>query len=329
VVYFLEHEDLQLIARRLGPQARSQPVAEDLRGWRWYRPPLSPVFDAPLDVDEVAGMTCATGRDVYLTHVLDVRRRPSPDAVAAEALRAAVGRAVLAAKRALYLHGPAAAGVVAGLEPPALGELLVEESPAPAGLAEQVAALWAWECGRLAARIGEAAAAQPGATADSLVALAAPVTVGRRVDGRFLGLVGRLEADGVLGPALIVTVLRFGPARPADRLVTASGSCGWPRLPQFGPARPADRLVTTGLALALEAAHDVPVELGCVTYGGFVDGHLCVERDLHVIDDELRQQFIEARDEKARLVQEEIDPGLPGACPADCPYGTVCHEGVR
>lgn len=304
-MYFLEHDDLRLIARRLGPQARSQPVAEDLRGWRWYRPPLSPVFDAPLGVDEVAGTTCPTGRDVYLAHVLDVRRRPSPDDLEEGALRAAVGRAVIAAKRAIYLHGPAAAGVVAGLESPALGHLLVEETPAPIGLAERVTALWAWECGRLAARIGEAAAAQPGATADTLAALAAPVTVGRRVDGRFLGLAGRLEADGVLGPALIVTALRFGPARPADRLLT------------------------TGLALALEVAHDVPVDLGCVTYGGFVDGHLSVVRDLHVIDDELRQQFIEARDEKARLVQEEIDPGRPGACPDACPYRTMCHEGVR
>lgn len=304
-MYFLEHEDLQLIARRLGPQARSQPVAEDLRGWRWYRPPLSPVFDAPLDVHEVAGAICPTGRDVYLTHVLEVRRRPRPEEVEEEALRAVVGRAVLAAKRAIYLHGPAAAGVVAALEPPALGELLVEEAPVPSGLAEKVGVLWGWECARMAARINEAVAAQPGATADTLVALAVPVTVGRRIDGRFLGLAGRLEADGVVGPAPVVTALRFGAARPTDRLVT------------------------TGLALALEATHDVPVEFGCVTYGGFVAGHLWVKRDLHVIDDELRQQFIEARDEKARLVQEEIDPGLPAVCPEECPYWAVCHGSVR
>jgi CRISPR-associated protein Csa1 len=304
-MYFLEHDDLQLLGRRLGPQARSQPVAEDLRGWRWERPPLSPVFDAPLQVAEVAGTTCATGRDVYLTHVVGVRPRPTAEEVEERALRAAVGRAVIAAKRAIYLHGPAAAGMVAGLEPPALGQLMVEEAPAPAGLAEKVALLWRWECGRLAARIAEAAAAQPGATVDTLAALAVPVTVGRRADGRFLGLAGRLEADGVLGPALIVTVVRFGPARAADRLLT------------------------TGLALVLEAAHEVPVDVGCVTYGGFVDGHLTVRRDLHLIDDELRQEFIEARDEKARLVQEEIDPGLPGVCPEECGYRPICHEGVR
>lgn len=304
-MFFLEHADLELIARRLGPQARAEPVAEDLRGWRWYQPPLSPIFDPPLSVEEVADTTCPTGRDIYLTRVLGVEPRPTREQLSERALRRLAGRAVVAAKAAIYQHGARAAAVVGDLEQPPLGELLAVEAPAPPGLAANVAGLWAWERARLAARIGEAAAAQPDAGADALVALVAPVTVGRRVDGRFLGLTDRLEADAVLGPAPLVTMVRFGPARPSDRLLT------------------------TGLALALEATHDAPVDLGCLTYGRFADGLLSVTRDLHVIDDELRQQFIEARDEKARLVQEEIDPGLPDACPDTCPFRPICHEGLR
>ena len=43
-----------------------------------------------------------------------------------------------------------------------------------------------------------------------------------------------------------------------------------------------------------------------------------------------------SRDEKARLVAEELDPGLPSVCPRTCPYLQTCHpreqghvEGLR
>lgn len=302
-MYWLDHGDLQLISRRLGPQARSQPVVEDLRGWRWDRPPLSPVFDAPLTVEEVAGVWCPTGRDVYLTRVLGVSPAPGPAEIESAALRATVARAVTTAKRAVYEDGAHVAWARLAAAPPALAEVLPVEAPAPAGLAERVAALWTWEWRRIAARVAEAAATQPQASADALVALALPVTVGWRAEARYLGLATPLEADGVLQPVLAVAVMRFRPPRAEDRLVA------------------------TGLALALEAVHDWPVDVGLVVSGGFADGLPTVRRELFMIDDELRQQFIELRDEKARLVQEEIDPGLPQTCPEDCPFWRTCHGG--
>ncbi len=50
-----------------------------------------------------------------------------------------------------------------------------------------------------------------------------------------------------------------------------------------------------------------------------------IERDYHLIGDELRQMFVEERDEKLRLAAEELDPGLPAVCPRTCPYLATCH----
>ena len=297
----LENDDLRLLAGSVGPSVRRQPVADDLRGWHWYRPPLSPVFDAPLSIEEVAGGVCPTGRDVYLTHVLGVPPRPTPASLAESALRSTVLAALVAAKRALYSEGLPAAARLAETAPPPLAELLGVEAPAPAGLADQVSALWAWEGRRLGARLADTAAAAPGAGSDGLLAVALPVVVGRPLDGRFLGLTERLTVEHALGPLPLVHVLRFGEPRPEDRLLIA------------------------GRALALEAATEAALDYGCLSYGGFQGGQPTVRRDLHAIDDEARQLFIETRDEKARLVQEEIDPGLPAVCPDDCPFWSVCH----
>lgn len=49
-----------------------------------------------------------------------------------------------------------------------------------------------------------------------------------------------------------------------------------------------------------------------------------MKKDIHIIDDELRQWFIEERDQKMRMIYEEIDPGL-GNCYDSCPYILQCR----
>ena len=66
------------------------------------------------------------------------------------------------------------------------------------------------------------------------------------------------------------------------------------------------------------------MSLGCVTYARIEGGRVFLDRDFHIIDDELRQWFVEARDEAMRMVSEEIDPGRPEECYADCPYRGRC-----
>ncbi|HHY80244.1 MAG TPA: CRISPR-associated protein Cas4 [Thermoanaerobacter sp.] len=84
------------------------------------------------------------------------------------------------------------------------------------------------------------------------------------------------------------------------------------------------RLVTTGYALVLEALHDCPVNIGCIVYAQYKNRRWQIERDIYVISDELRQRFIEERDEKMRMIYEEIDPGPQINCKIDCAYAEDC-----
>ena len=298
-MYFLSEEEKRLVLRRLAPEARERGVAEELRGWNWDKPPLSPIFDTRLGVYEVAGHYCPTGRDLYLRRVMNVRVPPSQAMAEGGYLHALLCRIILAAKRTLYTAD--------GNPLDALG-ILQEPAPAPidngadaGALREKAALLWSHEYRQIVARAQDVLARQPRIGIDSLVNLALPVIVEQKLDGTFLGLSPHLSVDAFVWSEPMVLDVKFGRKEPFHRLSA------------------------TGYALVMESIYEYPVNLGCLAYVSFADGRVLVERDFHVIDDELRQWFIEARDERARLVEEEIDPGLPEKCRVSCPYYRECH----
>jgi CRISPR-associated protein Csa1 len=159
----------------------------------------------------------------------------------------------------------------------------------------------AYEARRIVERVQDMLARQPHAGPDALVALALPVSLEVKLNGTYLGLSAHLSADGVLANEAMVADLKFGPREEFHRLTT------------------------TGYALVWESLYGVPVEVGCIVYVNVRRGRVVIERDYHVIGDELRHWFVEERDEKMRLVSEELDPGLPATCPATCPYLRVCR----
>lgn len=146
----------------------------------------------------------------------------------------------------------------------------------------------------------EVLARQPRVGTDSLVALALPVTVEQQLDGSLLGLSGHLSTDALTAFAPVVFDVKFGPRRDFHRLAT------------------------TAYALVLESLYEYPVDVGCLVYATFAGERVLVERDLHLLDDELRQWFVDERDERMRLVSEEIDPGKAERCADDCPYLGQC-----
>jgi len=296
-MYFLSEEERRLVLRRLLPQSRQTPVAEELRGWNWHQPPLAPVYDVPLGIFEIAGQYCASGRDVYLRRVQGVQAPPNAAMVEGNVLHEVVTGIILAAKRVIYRDGAECLPALENLPPP---EPLGDDRLS-AALREKIGVLWPFEHHRLLARVQEALAQQPHAGPDSLVALALPMTVEQKLNGTFLGLSAHLSVDACAVAEPMVMDLKFG--RP-ERF---------------------HRLTTTGYALVMESLYEYPVSLGCIVYARFQDGRLVIERDFHIVDDELRQWFIEARDERGRLIEEEIDPGLPGECYTGCPYQAVCH----
>lgn len=307
-MYFLTEEERKQLVRSYLPKARELGIAEELRGWNWHQPPLEAVYGAMLALYEVAGGYCPTGRDVYLRRVLKIKERPNLAMVQGIILHGTVADILVTAKRAIYHHGVANyRAICRGIQDyaPSLPEPLMEGlgEEERSETANKVAIVSDFEKARVLARVQEILTKHPHIGVDSLVNLAVPVVVEQRLDGVFLGLRGGLSTDAFIFYEPMIFDLKFGEPRDFHRLAT------------------------TGYALVMEALYEFPVNLGCIVYGEFRGDRLIVRRDIHIISDELRQWFIEVRDEKARLVAEEIDPGVARECYAACPYYHVCHAG--
>lgn len=304
-MYFLDETEKRYVLRKLLPEAREQPVHPDLRGWNWSQPPLAPIYDVRLGLWEVAGQYCTSRRDVYLRRVEGITVRPNLAMIEGATLHKALAELIISAKRIMYIHGRHCRPALEAMaDPPTTwtSEYDWLEPAAIQALAEKVRTVWRFEHRQIMARLDGILARQPHLGPDALVALTLPITVEQRLDGRFLGLSSHLSADAFNFTEPMMVDLKFGPPQEFDRLTTA------------------------GYAMVMESLSECPINVGCVVHVQFRDGELRFERDFHLLSDELRQWFIEARDELARLVDEEIDPGLADPCYETCPYWDVCHS---
>ncbi len=263
-----------------------------------------------LTIHEVASQHCPTGRDVYLRRVEGLRPPPSPRMVRGLVLHSVVERAVVEAKRALYSgrasSGAELSGVMAELEDREVSQAL---SPAgnlpPESLTELESAarsLWRFEALQMASSLDRTLADRPRLGLDALVNTAIPFVVERVIDGTFLGLSDAVRVDA-LAHSRVVLDLKTGRRREFQTLYTA------------------------GYALALEAELEGPVDVGVVVYLDFAGGRPVVSREIHVVDEALRREFVEERNRKMRIVAEELDPGLADRCPGDCPFYPECRGG--
>lgn len=316
-MYFLSDEERRLVLRRLLPEARRRGVAPELRGWSWDQAPLAPAYSPRLAMYEVSAGYCETGRDVYLRHVVGVKGSPSAAMIAGTLFHELLSRLILSAKKAIYCRTEQVVDALKqlGEQCPidAATEAEADTGQLRANLAQisdgrqraetirQARLLWRFELNRILARVEEVLSSQPYIGPDSLAAMAVPVTVELKLNGAFLGLSPYLSTDAFVFSEPMIIDLKFGPRQPFDRLAT------------------------TGYALVMESIHETPVDIGCVVYVRFKEDRVLIERDFHPIDDELRQWLIEARDTKARLVEEEIDPGLPSECYERCQYLGFCR----
>ena len=291
-MYFLTAQEQRYLAKGVPPRAREATVSEELRGWNWDKPPLQPVHETVrLGVAEVADLYCPTGRDVYLQRSLQIRQEPSEAMRRGQALHDVVSTVVTEAKRALYRGG------IEGWK------TALERVAPPADLDAAARALWEFEVRRVTARVEEVLSRHPGVGVDGLVSLAVPVVVEMRLDGSPLGLSSQLRADAVMLGEPLVFDVKFG--EPKDFHV----------------------LSLAGYALVLEALLEQPVNVGCLVYARFDGSRWSLEREFHLLDEAVRQWFLEVRDEKQEMVFSERDPGVPGHCPRDCPFFGVCHDG--
>lgn len=308
-MYWPSENDRKRLIKSLLPESRAMRIEEHLRGWHWYEAPLKPPFDVTLANYEVANRYCPTSRDLYLRRVQRIMARPNDAMLQGVALHAVVARFLQTARRLLYVHGVGAWGeAVSALRGPnleALVRMRLDLAEVPADLMTQAEAIWAYMLAQTEAKIQDTLATQPYVDDDGLVQAVLPFSVEQRLDGSLLGLSRRLSCDALRAVETVVLDLKFGERRDFHRLAT------------------------TGYALVLESLHEYPVNMGCVVYARFTGQQLSLERDYHLIDEELRQWFVEARDERMRMVFDEIDPGLPQQCYRICPYLKVCHGEER
>jgi CRISPR-associated protein Csa1 len=303
-VFFLSEEERRLVLRKLLPRARRNEVHPELRGWRWNESPIAPAYDVPLGVAEIAAQYCGRGRDLYLRRVVGVKVAATPAMVEGRLLHEAVAEQLQGAVR--LLHGNPVDRVLGllerGADPPAVAMDPTLSAEAAWELQRKISLLTVFEHHRVMSRVAEVLARQPRVGAGGLATLALPVALELPLDGRLLGLSAHLRADAVSFFAPMITDLKFGARREFHRLATA------------------------GYAMVMESLYECPIDLGCVTYVGFEGDRVVLDRDIHLIDDELRQWFLEVRDERMRMVAEGMDPGRAEECPEGCGYWRVCWE---
>lgn len=305
-MYFLSQEERKHLLKGYLPRSREVDIAEELRGWNWNEPPLVPIYDIKLPLYEIANKYCDTGRDVYLKRVENVKVQPNTDMITGSAFHGILVSFIVKAKKLIYNLGvDEYTKIFDELKVPDYNALESQNSLLDATVYESIKSkarlIWEYEYTQAVGRIQDVLARQPYVGEDSLISLALPVIVEQKLDGSFLGLSRYLSADAFTLSEPMVVDLKFGPKKDFHRLTT------------------------TGYALVMESVFEFPVNVGCIVYGYFKNNRLIIEKDFHIIDDELRQWFIEQRDDRMRMIYESMDPGVSENCYDSCPYYGVCH----
>lgn len=300
-MYFLTPEEYKFLFQGLLPRTREAKISNELRGWSWTQPPLQPIYDLRLGLFEIANRYCPTGRDLYLRRVMDVKVKPNQAMIEGAILHKVLAHLITKAKRLIYQSGVDHFDEVKKslLKPKFnLPDGLTEE--AREHLTKKVDILWKFEAEMIISRVEEVLSKQPHISEDSLVFKAMPVVVEQKLDGSYLGLSSHLSVDAIAVFTPLIFDLKFDTKRDFHKLSI------------------------TGYTLVAEANYEFPIDIGCIIYGEFRDNRLRINKEFFIIDDELRQNFIEERDERSRMIYEEIDPGTSDDCYLDCPYLGVC-----
>lgn len=306
IMYFLNEEEKLFLHKSLIPESRDMYIDYNLRGWNWNQPPLEPVYDIKLGVAETANNYCSSNRDLYLQKVMKKKFRANDKMLEGSLLHKTIMKFITSAKKELYTNG------IKKLEYENLFEMdsnVIDEllglyyfcNTSEEKLTKKVEKIWEFESQRVKFRIQEVLSSQPYIGVDALIHQVIPIVVEQKLNGSFIGLSPYLSTDAI----------NFSEPMIVDT--------------KFGKEKKFHKLSVTGYALVMESLFSFPVNLGCLVYPEFKNDRILITRDLFIITDELRQKFIEQRDEKMRMIYEDIDPGLANNCYKICPFYDQCN----
>jgi len=316
-LFFLDRLDLDRRFRLLRREFEVRGVSEELRGWSFDSPPVEPPSRSVLfSVSELAGRYCQSMRDVYLRRVLNVKPPPSVKMARGIVLHVVNRESISAVKRLLFSDevesGSELIEALLPLTRDVVDRAINEAEAHLAKLSDDVedqlrieaSAFFRFLAVQAAARVDQAISKYPHSDVDSIISVAVPPVVERKVDGSLVGLSRELSVD-IYTPFNAIADLKTGEVR------------------EFHP------YAATGYALAMEAEEGIPVDFGFVIYVQIEPSRLVPSFRLRyfVIGDELRREFLELRDEAYEVVSVGRDPGKPPKCPDYCPYYIVCAGG--
>jgi len=306
-MYFFDEEEHEKLTKFFLPRTREMTISDDLRGWSWNHPPLEPIYDLKMTVSEISSRYCPTNRDLYLNRVQGVKVPPNEAMISGSIFHSYLCGFILNAKRLLYHYGlEGREQALNELEsvsfdvPQRFKQLLTEDQINE--ISKKLVVLHRHEFLSFSYRLEKTLSRQPYIGLDALVATVLPVVVEQKLDGSRLGLSQYLSCDAVYLSEPVLLDLKFGTKQDFHFLGL------------------------TGYGLVVESLFEYPVNICCTVYVSFNKDSLRVEKEFRILSDELRQAFIEERDEKMRMIFEEIDPGWPDECYKGCPYSQECKR---
>jgi CRISPR-associated protein Csa1 len=316
-MFFLNPVDLDKRLRRLRLELQRVSISDELRGWSWDSPPVEPPLKSLyISLSELASRYCETLRDIYLRRVEHVSPPPSLKMVEGLIYHKIASEATVQVKEILFRKKGVSGYDVIKMFIPKIKKLceeIIKETVDSTNLKvndceyldmlDKSINLYRFLIVQAAAQIDKIQSKFKYVDVDSLVNLAIPPIVERKVDGSMLGLSKELSVD-IYTPAYAVADIKTGEIRSFHKYAL------------------------TGYALALEADEEVAVNIGLTIYIKMKNGKPVpsVDNRYYVISDELRREFIDIRDEAFEIVENEKDPGKPPLCPSYCPYFEVCRR---
>ncbi|MEM0272584.1 MAG: type I-A CRISPR-associated protein Cas4/Csa1 [Thermoprotei archaeon] len=287
-------------------------ISDEMRGWRWYDYPLQPAYNTPLGVSDITNGLCETHRNVYLKYVEKIWQKDNEELQKGALLHEIHAKANEAAKRNIFkTHWEKGQ-----TKPEDFHQAFLEDQQKilqqlqnkykliPQNqLQKAITKLWTRAAINYTAALNRATIISKHLnTPDPITAIVTPITTEYPIDGTKLGLTQAIRADGFIPPGIIIEIKTHQPLED-------------------------NQYALAGYALAYESQHNSPINYGVFIHVQYDwdTGNLTTHPKLVPITDELRQGFIELRDQAQKIIAQKTDPKLPPKCNPRCPYLTHCN----
>jgi CRISPR-associated protein Csa1 len=167
-------------------------ISEEMRGYSWNTPPIEPLDDFKISVADINSF-CPTRRDVYLKYILRERQKPNQYMLNGLAYHKVIRKTLGELKKALYNEFSDGQSII---------DKFYNNSAIPLSISKKLNAdtencvkLYRYIIIQAAARVDDVISKFPSADAETIVSMAIPPFIERKIDGSLVGLSENLSLD--------------------------------------------------------------------------------------------------------------------------------------